>query len=278
MSRFNKIVLAVDGTGVCTKTVHNLLELPCFVRPEITILHAVSPQITSDQMHLYQERGKEILAQSQQALALKPDVTITTELVEGDPKVVVLEKAEEMNADLIVMGSRSRSRLEAILQNSVSQYVFQVAKCAMLLVKDGVPIRPIERVMVAIDGSPAARSALEAGIELIRDLPDRPILLARVQSQETPIAEDKPLSEAISYVRRLGIPYKTAVAVGDAGPGICQLASDQHVDLLVMGSPDRRPNYARSLPDLDRLLGKSTSDYVRVNIESPVLMVRPVQD
>ncbi|MEN9252991.1 MAG: universal stress protein [Thermostichales cyanobacterium BF4_bins_65] len=278
MARFNKIVLAVDGTGICTKTVHNLLELRCFVRPEITILHAVPPQITADQMHLYQERGKEILAQSQAALALKPEVKITTELVEGDPKVVVLERAEQLQADLIVMGSRSRSRLEAILQNSVSQYVFQVAKCAMLLVKDGVPIRPIERVMVAIDGSPASQSALEAGIELMRDLKDRPIYLARVQSSETPIAEDKPLSEAIAYVRRLGIPYKTAVTVGDPGVGLCQLALDERIDLLVMGSPDRRPTIARSLPDLDRLLGKSTSDYVRVHIECPVLMVRPVQN
>ncbi|GAB4210797.1 MAG: universal stress protein [Synechococcales cyanobacterium] len=278
MSRFDNIILAVDGTGVCTKTVQNLLNLPSFIRPHITILHAVSPQISADQMHQYQDRGKEILTQSQNALSFRPDITVTTELVEGDPKMVVLEKAEAVHADLIVMGSRSRTRLNAILENSVSQYVFQLATCDMLLVKDGVPIRPIERIMVALDGSASAQSALDAGIQLVRDLKDRPLYLARVQSTAIPEGEDAVINEAISKLRRLGIPYKTAVSAGDPGRELCWLAADRHIDLLIMGSPDRRPSIARTLPDLDRLLGKSISDYVRVNIESPVLMVRPIQN
>jgi len=46
------------------------------------------------------------------------------------------------------------------------------------------------------------------------------------------------------------------------------------VDLLFLGSPDRRPSVAKSLPDLDRLLGSSLSDYVRVNANCPVLLAR----
>lgn len=57
----------------------------------------------------------------------------------------------------------------------------------------------------------------------------------------------------------------------------CRIAADTNADLLVLGSPDRRPSIARSLPDLDRLLGTSLSDYVRVYAECPVLFVRQLE-
>jgi nucleotide-binding universal stress UspA family protein len=47
-----------------------------------------------------------------------------------------------------------------------------------------------------------------------------------------------------------------------------------NVDLLMLGSPERRPTVARALPDLDRLLGQSLSDYVRVYANCPVMLVR----
>ena len=53
-------------------------------------------------------------------------------------KLVVLEVADELDSDLIVMGSRGLKRLKSILSNSVSQYVFQLSSRSMLLVKDDV--------------------------------------------------------------------------------------------------------------------------------------------
>ena len=44
----------------------------------------------------------------------------------------------------------------------------------------------------------------------------------------------------------------------------------------MLGSPDRRPSIAKSFVDLDRLLGASLSDYVRVNAKCPVLLARTI--
>ena len=57
------------------------------------------------------------------------------------PKDTVCQVAEEENSDLIIMGSRGLNRLESILSNSVSQYVFQLTSRPMLLVKDDVDIK-----------------------------------------------------------------------------------------------------------------------------------------
>jgi nucleotide-binding universal stress UspA family protein len=42
----------------------------------------------------------------------------------------------------------------------------------------------------------------------------------------------------------------------------------------VIASQDRRPVVAKSLVDIDRLLGSSVSDYIRVHAPAPVLLVR----
>jgi nucleotide-binding universal stress UspA family protein len=61
------------------------------------------------------------------------------------------------------------------------------------------------------------------------------------------------------------------------GRELCKLADQANASLLMVGSPDRRPSIARSLPDLDRLLGSSVSDYVRVNATVTVLLTRTVE-
>jgi nucleotide-binding universal stress UspA family protein len=61
---------------------------------------------------------------------------------------------------------------------------------------------------------------------------------------------------------------------GKPGQRICELADQLNVNLLILGSPDRRPSIAKAMPDLDRLLGESLSDYVRVYANCPVLLTR----
>jgi len=64
---------------------------------------------------------------------------------EGEPKDVVCQVADEINADLIIMGSRGLKRLQSILSNSVSQYVFQLSSRPML-VKDDLYVKKINRI------------------------------------------------------------------------------------------------------------------------------------
>jgi nucleotide-binding universal stress UspA family protein len=58
------------------------------------------------------------------------------------------------------------------------------------------------------------------------------------------------------------------------GRSVCDVAEEFKADLVVIASQDRRPLVARALVDLDRLLGSSVSDYIRVHAPAPVLLVR----
>jgi nucleotide-binding universal stress UspA family protein len=56
---------------------------------------------------------------------------------EGDPKSMIVEYATEWGADLIVVGSCDKSRLEKFFVGSVSRSVVEHAPCSVLIAKTG---------------------------------------------------------------------------------------------------------------------------------------------
>ncbi len=278
MSRFENIVIVVEGSGTAEQIAQFLLKLPLFENSKAILLHAVPPQISAEKMRLEWEHGQQLLAKSLQALTTRPGIEVTTQLVEGDPKQVVCNIADKMENALVIIGARSRNRIAAILENSVSQYVFQLASCPMLLVREDIYVKQPHRIMVTIKDSPIAKQAFDIALNLAKGISGAHLFLARIQLDAISPTADPILDEAIATVKRLNIPYTTLTGVGDVGSEITRLTEENKIDFLVMGSPERRPTVARSLPDLDRLLGSSTSDYVRVHAQCPVLMVRTKQD
>ncbi|GAB4199402.1 MAG: universal stress protein [Coleofasciculaceae cyanobacterium] len=277
-----KILVAVAGRGLCEEMLNMLLEIPALQQVSVTVLHVVPPQITADAMSAKLEEGGKILAQAVKSINLDP-TRITARLKQGEPKDVVLEIAEEEDSDLIIMGSRGLKRLEAILENSVSQYVFQLSPRPMLLVKDDSYVKQVRRVMVAMDKSDSAQQSLKLALSLIQNINGSELFLVHVNpdprksSGTTTDAESDPvLAAAAAEAKKRGIAYRCINASGKAGEEICRLADDKNIDLLILGSPDRRPSIAKTLPDLDRLLGGSLSDYVRVYANCPVLLARTV--
>ena len=276
-----RILLALSGTGQTRDMLKTLLEIPLFQRANVTILHVVPPQVTADGMTEKLKEGGEMLAQAVQDLNLEPSRNSPI-LQQGDPKDLVCRMAEETNSDLIIMGSRGLKRIQSILENSVSQYVFQLSSRQMLLVKDDIYVRKINRIMVALDKSESSKTLLKLAIALIRDVKNGQLILVhtnpdlKLKSGEITANpnEDSVLIPAINEAKKLGINYKCIAPEGKPGERICQVAEEMNVDLLVIGSPDGRPSIARGLPDLDRLLGQSLSDYVRVYANCPVLLVR----
>lgn len=272
-----KILLANSGTGHTEEMLKALMEIPSIKPASVTILHVVPPQITSDAMTDKWEEGGKFLATAIQSLQLDPN-HVNAMLRQGDPKTIVCEVADEMDADLIIMGSRGLKRLESILENSVSQYVFQLSARPMLLVKDDIYVKKISKVMVAMDTSQAAKETLKLALAIVRDIKGGQLVLAHVNPKEqsaTPEA-DPVLAAAAAEAKKMGVSYKCVTSSGKAGEEICRIADESNVDLLMLGSPDRRPSIAKGLPDLDRLLGTSLSDYVRVYANCPVLLARTV--
>jgi nucleotide-binding universal stress UspA family protein len=62
-------------------------------------------------------------------------LNVTTEVISGSPKQVILEEAEAFGADLIIVGSHGHGMLERFLLGSVSQAVALHARCSVEIVR-----------------------------------------------------------------------------------------------------------------------------------------------
>ncbi len=282
-----KILLANSGTGHANDMLRALMALPTIQQAAVTVLHVVPPQVSSGGMQAKLQEGAKTLAEAVESLHLGPFQvrSVNTILREGEPKDEVCRVAEEVDADLIIMGSRGLKRLQSILGNSVSQYVFQLSPRPMLLVKDEVYVKDIRRVMVALNGSEPARQCLKLAMLLLQDVKGGQLTLVHVNSElkgrgeATSLGAEKDpvLAAAVVEAKKRGLAYKCFVSSGKPSEEICRLAESTNADLLILGSPERRPSIAKSLPDIDRLLGASISDYVRVQASCPVLLARTVE-
>ena len=274
-----KILIAVAGLGKCEQMLKMLMEIPSIQGANVTILHVVPPQVTANLMAEKLTAGGKILADAIEYLNLDP-AKVNVRLKQGEPKDTVCQVAEEEQADLIIMGSRGLSRLNSILANSVSQYVFQLTSRPMLLIKDDISIKSINRVLVGYDNSIPAKQSLQLALFLLRDVKGSELLITQVKAESKAAdarikpEQDLVFAPAIAEAKKQGVAYKCILATGNPGQEICHAAEEFGADLVIIGSPERRPSIAKNLPDLDRLLGNSISDYVRVKTPCALLLTR----
>jgi nucleotide-binding universal stress UspA family protein len=82
-----------------------------------------------------EETGKKFLIERISAIEPSPKVPLLPLVAEGDPAEALLAAAKDAN--LLVLGTRGRTRLAGFLLGSVSSRCAAAAECPVLLVKAG---------------------------------------------------------------------------------------------------------------------------------------------
>src|ERR1700676_4438957 len=86
--------------------------------------------------------------------------------LQGDPKRVILDRAEETKADFVLVGSHGVSPLARLLLGNVALAVMRHAPCSVEIVRARIGKLPgVQKILLATDGSKfserAARSVAE---------------------------------------------------------------------------------------------------------------------
>ena len=147
-----RILLAIDGSDQSDAAVDEIVRQHVAADSEVRVISVVEPLYFSAtfpeqsmNMSLYAEietaaRERARTAVDKAAATLRADgdsrqLKVTTEVITGSPKRVILEDAETFGADLIVVGSHGHGMLERFLLGSVSQAVALHAKCSVEIVR-----------------------------------------------------------------------------------------------------------------------------------------------
>ncbi len=95
---------------------------------------------------------------------LFPDWCVRSEVFSGSPAWVLIDAADNFNADLIVVGSKGRSAIGRLFLGSVSRKIATNARCSVRVGRAGFKKdkNAPPRIIIGVDGSPAAEQAIYA--------------------------------------------------------------------------------------------------------------------
>ncbi len=85
------------------------------------------------------------------------------EVALGDPASVIQDFAREQGVDLILMSTHGYSGFTRWVLGSVTEKVLRGAPCPVLVMRDD---RPLDSIMITLDGSHLGELALKPGLEL----------------------------------------------------------------------------------------------------------------
>jgi nucleotide-binding universal stress UspA family protein len=196
----------------------------------------------------------------------------------GNPAQVILDAAQSTGADLIAVGSHGHSRVAEFVLGSVSHRVLMHATRPTLLVKG--PARPVQRVLVAIEGREDADRIKEwllvhpfanpvelcilSVVVLLRMADPYNILGVEAWSEKSKTYAEDLVKTVGAELMGSRYTISTRVATGDVASTVAEQATD--MDLVVVASHGRK--------GLDRFLLGSVSHTIVHRVACPILVVR----
>lgn len=299
MIEIKRILCAVDFSDCSRHALDEAIAIGHLYDASVTVLHVFPQAIASDpfaglpefqpfrltdqhRAHLF--RHLKTFAAREGAEAARMEYAVR----EGvDIHVEILEAAEQVHPDLIVIGTHGRTGLQHLMLGSVAEKVLHKAGCPVLTVSqkspDAVPAGGFRRILCGVDFSDCSISALRYAASLAKESGARLQVLSVVQlmpmyevTGTVPLYYPGLLTElkgeigthleAVVSAAAAGVDVQSLVTTGTPHREIVRVAAEAQVDLVVVG--------AHSHPAVERVLFGSTTNHVVRRVSCPVLTVR----
>ena len=284
-----KILATTDGSKYGRWAIEWLADMPFIVQPVVRVLHVVDvasvrapfmvqPIIAGTERYVQSEVNR--LEKAAKA-AREESVALLTKLglnggvsIERGAVAGTIMKYAERGASLLSIGSRGLDALDRFMLGSVSNHAIHHAPCSVLVVKERP--RPVRRIVLAIDGSPASDKALRFLMRQINPVPDgpdrEPLMVTVVHAM--PYLKYPEVKEAGKGLMRRygdklaksGFQIREALKLGKPADEILSTAKQEKADLIVTG--------AKGLGAIRRVLLGSVSTRVVQHAHCGVLVVR----
>lgn len=263
---FKRIVAATDFSDTAAVGVDLAVQIARDHGAHLTLVHAVQlPSPRPDYDSAGSDFGTELQAAAREQLTVvagevdADGLELHTRLLVGQASRAILEVAHELQADLIVLGTRGLSGLRHLFLGSTAERVVQHAECPVLTThgEGGEGPRRIRTILVPTDFDDNAREAVVAARELLR--PEEAARLVLLHAYHLPIEYTAygtaPISPAFLEESRIraeadlkeladsldleGVGVETQATAGYAVETILSAAEAHEVDLIAMGTSGR---------------------------------------
>ena len=248
------IVTAVDFTTATPQLYARLQELRSWGTTRVTLVHVLStryPQAPDEGHREHYDRLLKAAARELGSQGLQVDWQVRS----GSPAAEIVAAAREVDADTILTGTRSQTRLGDRFFGSTALNLARLADRPLWLepVFKEPAVQPIQTMLLATDGSPSANGAGQAFREL-RSKADRAIVLT--------VAKDGVRQPETLH----SLPdVESRVDTGDPRERIVEIAREVNTGLVIVGK--------RGHTALHDLMLGSTAESVCRRTQRPVLLI-----
>jgi nucleotide-binding universal stress UspA family protein len=272
MSDFpTKILLATDGSEDAALASRAAVELSVRSGSELHVVHAwlapthstYEPTSKMEYPLLQKLLAQELLEEQVERLEALEGKVAEAHLRRGSPAEEITSLSEDLEADLLIVGSRGLGTITSLVLGSVSEKVTYLAPCPTLVVRGEAGAWTPKRVIIGDDASEGAKRAaaaavgiaklFEAQVVLVRTgypepqltLPGQSWQSLRTQREREALArmhEKRRIKKALEkrageLEERLGRQAHVRTAVGDAAAFILEVAAEgEETPLIAVGS------------------------------------------
>ena len=265
-----RILVPLDGSDYGKKAVAFLVSRSTLIgtEPEVHLLNVQSavPQRAAAKLgrdvtqRIYQTEADTVLEPARRALA-KSGIAVQTHADSGHAAVRIAEMADDLKADLIVIGAHGYSEFKGLLFGSITHGVLARTKRPVLVLRGArAPRGDALRAGIAVDGSKFGLAAVkfamrhrdlfgaQARLSLLHVVPDfvMPVIadlggmaVPTYSEQEVKVLQDSDFDRAVAPARRLLEKARASAAevrlTGIPGDEIAAYAK-KNLDVLVVGS------------------------------------------
>ncbi|RNA65056.1 universal stress protein [Prosthecochloris sp. ZM_2] len=142
MIKIRKILCPVDFSDASRKSIRYAREFAQGMGASLHLLNVVEPRPMAVDMSLSYvplEEDLEKAAREDLDAIVKEEAAhgleVTSDVEIGTPSEIILDKAEELDVNLIILGSHGKTGLSRLLMGSVAESVVRRAMCPVLIVK-----------------------------------------------------------------------------------------------------------------------------------------------
>lgn len=271
--RFERLMLATEGSGRSAEAEHIATELACLsgatlVVCTVVVNNPVAQAMAFEQVEQAEREANELLERVKAAVADR-GVEVLRLLRSGiDPAAELAAAAEEQRVDLVVLGRHEKPGLLRRLLGTTAAQAIGRAPCSVLVVPEGSPMWQ-RRILLATDGSRFSDAAGVAAARLASRFRLPVTVLSAVRESfdaERAAQADAAALRMAEDLKARGIEADPVVERGNPDKLIVEIAAARGADLIVMGTHGRT--------GWERLLVGSVTESVVGTSPIPVLAAK----